>query len=85
MGKLRKSLLAGAKKQGYSADLWTLSRVLTLIVKLGGSCFSTVHVWRLLGRMGFSPQRPTGRARERNEEAIATWKTQEWPRIKKKP
>jgi transposase len=85
LGRLRQALLAGAKRQGYFADVWTLPRVRTLIVKLGGPSFSTVHVWRLLGRMGFSPQRPTGRARERNEEAIATWKAQEWPRLKKKP
>ena len=85
MGKLRKSLLAGAKKQGYSADLWTLSRVLTLIVKLGGPCFSTVHVWRLLVRMGFSPQRPFSCVRERDEAAIDDWKSQEWPSLENKP
>ncbi len=85
LDRLRQALLAGAKRQGFAADVWTLPRVQNLIVKLGGPSFSTVHVWRLLGRMGFSPQRPTGRARERNEEAIAAWRTQEWPRIKKKP
>jgi transposase len=85
LGRLRHALLAGAKRQGFSADVWPLPRVRGLIVKLGGPSFSTVHVWRLLGRMGFSPQRPTGRARRRNEEAIAAWKTQEWPRIEKKP
>ncbi len=83
--RLRQAMLAGAKRQGYAADVWTLPRVRTLIVELGGPSFSTVHVWRLLGRMGFSPQRPTGRARERNEEAIAAWKPQEWSRLKKKP
>ena len=83
--KLRRGLLAGARKQGYSADLWTLPRVRTLIVKLGGPCFSTVHVWRLLGRMGFSPQRPVSRARERDEAAIDAWKHREWPSLKKKP
>ncbi len=84
LGRLRQALLAGAKRQGFSADVWTLPRVRGLIIKLGGPSFSTVHVWRLLGKMGFSPQRPTGRARERNEGAIAAWKTQEWPRLKKK-
>jgi len=83
--KLRRGLLAGAMKQGYSADLWTLPRVRMLIVKLGGPCFSTVHVWRLLGRMGFSPQRPVSRARERDEAAIDAWKSREWPSLKKKP
>jgi transposase len=83
--RLRGCLVAGAKRQGYAADLWTLPRVRTLIVKLGGPCFSTVHVWRILGRMGFSPQRPVRRARERDEEAIEAWKRREWPRLKKKP
>ena len=83
--RLGRSLLSGAQKQGYTTGLWTLPRVRSQIVKLGGPCFSTVHVWRLLGRMGFSPQRPASRARERNEEAIADWKSRQWPRLKKKP
>ena len=83
--RLRRCLVGGAKRQGYATELWTLPRVRTQIVKLGGPCFSTVHVWRLLGRMGFSPQRPVRRARERNEAAIEAWKHQEWPRLKKKP
>ena len=85
LDRLRRSLLAGAKRQGYATDLWTLPRVRTQIVKLGGPSFSTVHVWRLLGRMGFSPQRPVSRARERDEAAIEAWKHREWPRLKKKP
>jgi transposase len=82
--RLRGCLLAGAKRQGYATDLWTLPRVRTLIVKLGGPSFSTVHVWRILGQMRFSPQRPVSRARERDEAAIKTWKRREWPRLKKK-
>jgi transposase len=83
--RLRRCLLAGAKQQGYPTDLWTLPRVRSQIVKLGGPSFSMVHVWRLLGRMGFSPQRPTSRARQRDEAAIAQWKRRQWPRLKKKP
>ena len=49
LGRLRQALLAGAKRQGIAADVWTLPRVQNLIVKLGGPSFSTVHVWRLLG------------------------------------
>jgi transposase len=81
--RLREALLAGAEKQGYPNSLWTLPRVRSLIVKLGGPSFSTVHVWRILGQMGFTPQRPVGRARERNEAAVAQWK-QDWPALKKK-
>ena len=42
------------------------------------------HVWKILVGLGWSPQRPTGRARERNEEAIRAWKRRTWPAIKKK-
>ncbi|MFH1417667.1 MAG: IS630 family transposase [Planctomycetota bacterium] len=33
--------------------------------------------------MDWSCQKPERRARERNEEAIARWRKQDWPRIKK--
>jgi hypothetical protein len=44
--------------------------------------FHPGHVWRLLRRLGWSPQRPARRARERDEAEIARWREQEWPRIK---
>jgi transposase len=37
----------------------------------------------LVGRLGWSLQRPERQARERDEEAIARWVAYEWPRIKK--
>ncbi|MGW8358316.1 helix-turn-helix domain-containing protein [Streptomyces wedmorensis] len=36
-------------------------------------------VWRLLDRLGWSWQVPKVRAVERNEEAIAAWRTETWP------
>jgi hypothetical protein len=42
------------------------------------------HVWVILRhRLGWTLQRPERRASERDEEAIARWVQQEWPRIKK--
>jgi hypothetical protein len=35
--------------------------------------------------LGWSCQRPTGRARQRDEAAIRRWKQVRWPQIKKKP
>lgn len=83
--QLRAVLLAGPQAAGFAADLWTVPRVRELIVQRFGLRFSQVHVWRLLGQLGFSPQRPVGRARERDEAKIADWKTRQWPRLKKKP
>lgn len=81
--KLRTALLAGPAKAGFAGELWTVPRVRELIVQRFGQRFSQVHVWRLLGQLGFSPQRPVGRARERDESKISDWKTKEWPRLKK--
>jgi hypothetical protein len=43
------------------------------------------HVWRILRDLGWSPQKPDRRARERDEDAITAWRDETWPRIKKKP
>lgn len=83
--KLRAAILAGPSAAGFAGELWTVPRVRQLIAQRFGARFSTVHVWRLLGQLGFSPQRPVGRARERDEAKIAEWKTKTWPRLKKKP
>ena len=47
--------------------------------------YHEAHVWRILRRLGWSCQRPSGKALERDEQAIREWKKVEWPRIKKKP
>src|SRR3989442_787619 len=41
------------------------------------------HVWYILRRLGWSLQRPTRQARERDEAAIAQWKRERWPQVKK--
>jgi transposase len=45
--------------------------------------FAQSSVWRLLGDLGWSVQRPTGQARQRDEQAILTWKNKRWPALKK--
>lgn len=83
--ELRELLLAGPLACGYGTDLWTLKRVRLLIEKRFAIGYSDVHVWRLLGAMGFSSQKPERRAIERNEEAVVKWKKKTWPALKKKP
>jgi len=83
--KLRTVLLAGPRAAGFASELWTVPRVRRVILQRFGQRFSTVHVWRLLRQLQFSPQRPEGRARERDEAKITAWKTRGWPRLKKKP
>ena len=78
------ALLKGPVAQGYKTQLWTLPRVAALIEKLTGIRYHPGHVWRILGEMGFSCQRPERRAIERDEEAIRQWRRVKWPALKKK-
>ena len=80
---LHRALLEGAVAHGFSTELWTLSRVAALIRRRFGVRFHQGHVWKLVRRLGWSVQRPTTRARERDEEAIARWRSRTWPRLKK--
>ena len=82
---LGKALLAGAVVNGFPTELWTLARVAKLIKREFGVSYSTVNVWRILRDMGFSSQRPTGRAIQRDEAAIKQWRSKRWPALKKSP
>lgn len=83
LDRLRVALLQGALAHGFGTELWTLKRVRVLIQRLYGVTFSEVHVWRLLGAMGFSSQKPERRAIERDEAAVQEWKRKTWPALKK--
>jgi len=82
---LVKLLLKGSIAQGYRTELWTTARVAALIRKVFRVRYHRDHVGRLLHALGFTHQKPERRALERNEEAIERGKTEEWPRLKKKP
>jgi transposase len=47
-----------------------------------GVALSAVSVGRLLRTMGLSPQRPLHRAYEQNADAVARWKTEDYPAIR---
>jgi len=83
--RLAKMIVAGAVANGFPTELWTLARVAMLLKREFGLSYSPVHVWRLLRQLGFSSQRPTGRAAQRDEQAIGRWKAKRWPWLKKKP
>src|SRR6266481_4860882 len=82
--RLEQRLLAGPERLGYDTKLWTSERVADLIEQEFGVRYHPGHVWKILVSLGWSCQRPTGRALERNEEAIRHWKKVSWPDIKKK-
>jgi len=85
----RSRIIAGLKRGpealGYETGLWTSWRVADLIERQCGVRYTSVHVWRILRQLGWSCQRPVGRALERNEKAIRRWKRVRWPELKKTP
>lgn len=83
--RLERRLLRGAQSAGFPTDLWTCPRVATLIRREFGVRYHVDHIGRLLRGLGWTPQKPERRARERDEGAIRRWLRTEWPRIKKKP
>ena len=85
LAHLEQLLLDGPAAQGYPTPLWTCRRVARLIKDELGIAYHPGHVWKILRRLGWSPQRPVGRARERNEENIRHWRRRTWPAAKKKP
>jgi transposase len=85
LASVRAVILQSPTEHGFGTELWTLKRVGAIIERLHGVRFSTAHVWRILGALGFSPQKPDKRAIERNEDAVRQWKRRTWPTLKKKP
>lgn len=83
--RLSALLLQGPRSHGYRTELWTLARVAEVIARHFGVRYHPCHVWRVLRGLGWSCQKPERRARERDEEAIARWRRETWPHIKKRP
>lgn len=85
LSRLYVALLEGAAAHGFATPLWTLKRVRLWIEREFGVRYSEVHVWRLLGQLGLSNQKPDRRALERDEAAITYWRKRTWPALKKTP
>jgi transposase len=82
--ELVERLRLGPQRMGYETPLWTCPRVAHLIEQEFGIRYHPGHIWKLLVSLGWSCQRPAGRALQRDEERIREWKQKTWPSIKKK-
>src|SRR5437879_12364137 len=66
---VEQGLKRGPEALGFDTSLWTAWRVAALIEETCGVKYHPGHVWRLLKQLGWSCQRPTGRAVARAEAA----------------
>jgi transposase len=83
VARLRAALEGGPAAWGWDQDQrWTLARVATLIARLFHVRYTLRGTSYLLHRLGYAPQVPVHRAVERDEQAIAAWRTQTWVKLR---
>jgi transposase len=78
-------VVAGPLAAGFNTDLWTCERIAALIRQRFDVAYHRGHLARMLHGLGFSPQKPRTIAREQDPEAVARWRREDWPRVKKTP
>src|SRR5213594_3244986 len=61
--RIERGLKRGPQALGYESGLWTSARVAHLIEKECRVRYHAGHAWRILRQLGWSCQRPTGRAK----------------------
>jgi transposase len=83
--KLPELLKRGAESFGFRGDLWTCGRVGKVIEREFGVKYHPAHVSRILKDLGWTPQKPIRRAKQRKEAEIQHWKEVRWPELKKRP
>jgi transposase len=84
LAELERLLEQGAQAHGWSNALWTAARVAKLIERHFHETFHPDHVRRFLrARLGWTSQKPKRKARERDDDEVARWLAQEFPRILK--
>jgi transposase len=83
LARLPTLLERGPEAYGFRGALWTRGRIAAVIRLECGVSYHPRHVGRLLDVIRWSPQKPARRARQRNEAAIAQWRNDTWPAIKR--
>jgi len=82
LDRLRIELERGPAEHGWADQRWTLARIATLIARLFHLRYTPRGTAYLLHRMGWSAQVPRHRAAERDEDAIAEWRTLTWAKVR---
>jgi len=80
--RLEGLLAMGAKAHGWHNQLWTAARVARLIEREFRIQYHPEHVRKVLKRrLGWTSQKPRRKARERDDQEVARWIGDEFPRI----
>jgi putative transposase len=82
--ELEALLEAGPATFGYADQCWTLARIGELVWDRFRADYTLAGLDLLLHRTGWSVQVPARQAAERNDAAIAAWKQETWPVVKRR-
>lgn len=83
--QLPEVLAKGAETYGFIGDVWTTTRVAEVIRREFGVRHHPAHVSRVLAAIGWTQQKPTRRATQRNEAAITAFQEERLPALQAKP
>ena len=83
LARLPDLLHRGPEAYGFRGQVWTRGRVAAVLRLEFGVSYHPVPVGRVPKAIRWSPQKPARRARQRDEAAIAHWREQTWPAIKR--
>ncbi|WP_338875494.1 winged helix-turn-helix domain-containing protein [Spirosoma sp. SC4-14] len=81
--QLVEELNKGAEHQGFAGAVWTRPRVNEVIKKLFDVSYDPSQVGRLLKKVGWSRQKPQAKARQQDVRAVAQWRQERLPELKK--
>lgn len=80
--KLRRIIIGKNPRQlNFGVNLWTVPIIGDLIEKLFHLRLHDTTVWRMLHRIGLTPQKPVRRAFQRDHAEILEWTTSTFPAI----
>jgi putative transposase len=82
--ELEAVLEAGPAIWGWEDQCWTLARITELVRRRFKAGYTLAGMHVLLHRLGWSVQVPARRAAERDEAAIAAWREEAWPVVKRR-
>ena len=83
LGQLVNELKKGAEHHGFSGAVWTRPRINEVIRRFFGVSYDPSQVGRILKKIGWSRQLPQRKARQQDAQAVAQWREQRLPELKK--
>jgi putative transposase len=84
LAELEAVLEAGPAGWGWKDQCWTLGRIAEMVWRRFRVEYTLAGLDLLLHRLGWSVQVPARQAAERDEAAIAAWKQEAWPVVKRR-